>query len=264
MVWFHGDGESGSDNRSSLRWLPLVFAAADDSPPFFILVTQHPSDQEWTSDREPDSDFLSTTYQIVEKTKIDYPIDPDRVYVAGVSGGGTACWELICRHPESFAAAVPMASSGGDVSKAERLKEVPIWAFHCIADTAPSPNHVREMTRAVQQADGVVHLTETPNVAGWSHDCWTLAIEEYDAIGWTLAQRRGAYWIYWRPGGLRPNVKLQIGGWLVLLLIVGLALRKEFRRRRRILHEAQVMKRTGKTIDEILNTSPFQQVPTET
>lgn len=250
LIWFHGHGQRGSDNKQSLAWLSLVFAAADNAPPFLILVPQHPSDQSW-------SDFLPTVHAILERTLSYYPVDADRVYAAGVSGGGSACWDLISRYPESIAAAIPMSSGGGDLSQAARLENIPIWAFHCSVDTITPPQGVRDMVRAVQDAGGIAHLTETPNSGTTPHDCWTPAFKEYDVVPWMLAQHRGASLVYWRPGGLSPQMIFQLTCWLSLLLIVGLAWRKESRRRRLLKHERRVLEQTGKTVDQLFKTSPF-------
>jgi acetyl esterase/lipase len=49
-------------------------------------------------------DVLAAT----EEVKSLYPIDPDRVYLTGVSMGGAGTWTLALRHPGLFAAATPI------------------------------------------------------------------------------------------------------------------------------------------------------------
>ena len=44
---------------------------------------------------------------LIEIAKARYEIDPDRVYVAGFSMGGTGSWHLAGRYPDLFAGAIP-------------------------------------------------------------------------------------------------------------------------------------------------------------
>lgn len=57
------------------------------------------------------------------------PIDADKVYCRGGSMGGyiTLAWAM--SNPEHFAA-ISVMSSGGDIFRASRLRNVPIWMFH--------------------------------------------------------------------------------------------------------------------------------------
>ena len=50
----------------------------------------------------------------------NYNVDPNRVYVMGLSMGGMAVYDIVARYPQLFAAAVPIC---GTVNP-ERLKDV--------------------------------------------------------------------------------------------------------------------------------------------
>jgi predicted peptidase len=214
LIWLHGYGERGSDNVKNLRWLELVLDNRKhiERYRFFILATQSP-DGSWGSGAValPD-DMLTVTTAIFQKTLQEYPVDPNRVWLSGVSGGGSACWEMAMRHPEWFAAVVPMGSGGGDVSHAGKLVNIPIWAFHNLNDRETSPEDVKRMVAAVNAAGGNAHLTllegkwrESSDAWSewwWSHDCWTEAFHRYDIMAWMLAQDRGS-WVCWTPPGCR-------------------------------------------------------------
>jgi len=235
LVWLHGYGERGTDNQKNLRWLELVL----DDPRhieryrFFILATQS-SDGYWCCGAVASADdMLTITDTIFRKTMGEYPVDRDRVYLSGVSGGGSACWEMAMRYPEVFAAVVPMGSGGGNVSQAAKLVNIPIWAFHNLNDREARPDRVKRMVAAVKKAGGNVHLTllegkwressEAWSEWWWSHDCWSEAFHRYDIVAWMLAQRRGT-WICWNPPGGRswrwwhvlmvPSVLLLAAVWL--------------------------------------------------
>ncbi len=46
--------------------------------------------------------------QSMELVKELYPVDPDRIYISGVSMGGMGAWNMFLRHPGLYAAATPM------------------------------------------------------------------------------------------------------------------------------------------------------------
>ena len=196
LVWLHGKGESGSNNESQLQYLNLALADARDhgQERFFILAVQCPSQEVGWS-----GGMLTAMHEILQKTMRQYPVDPDRVCLSGVSSGGSGCWEMAVRYPEVFAAVAPMASGGGDASQAGRLSSIPIWAFHDHDDHGTSREGVENMVAAVQQAGGNVHLTFTWHAI---HDCWDEAFWSYDLMSWLLAQRRGG--LFWLPQECSP------------------------------------------------------------
>ena len=179
LVWMHGTGENGTDNVSSLRWLDRVleFPAQIERYRFFILVVQCPDTRrDWSPVVEGGDDMLAVTFAILQKSLAEQPIDPDRVYLSGVSSGATACWELAMRHPETFAAVVPMGSAGGDLSRVDRLVQIPIWVFHNFNDTKTPRRGDEETVAALQAAGGNTLLTcvSTPG-----HNCWKHAFLSY-------------------------------------------------------------------------------------
>jgi predicted peptidase len=217
LIWLHGN-EDPQNKTPNLRWLHLVFEATGDSPPLFILAPQRSADEAWFSSVEDSADPLTATYKILEQVLAKYPVDPDRIYLCGVSTGGTACWELACRHPERFAALAPMASAGGDRTKAARLVKIPIWAFHAKYDKVISPNMDRAMVAAIQAAGGIADLTETePKVGATDHNCWSAAFEDFKLVDWLLAQHRNAP--VSEPPGASAGTKLGrvVTSWLTAL-----------------------------------------------
>ena len=68
----------------------------------------------------------------------EFPIDPNRVTVAGASTGGEGVWRILERRPDLFAAAAPMVSWQGMQDKSLRekplLKKIPIWAIYSSDD----------------------------------------------------------------------------------------------------------------------------------
>lgn len=66
---------------------------------------------------------------LIEIAKTQYEIDPDRVYVAGFSMGGSGSWYLAGRHPDLFAGAAPfsgvvMASPRSQLATKEEVQAI--------------------------------------------------------------------------------------------------------------------------------------------
>ena len=109
-------------------------------------------------------------------------MDPDRVYLGGLSSGGNGCWEMASRYPELFATVVPISSAGGDESPS-RLTKIPIWAF---VNTGERTG-VERMVTAIQAAGGNACLTVFDQ---GGHDAWSIPLRG-GILAWMMAQRRG-------------------------------------------------------------------------
>jgi predicted peptidase len=131
---------------------------------------------------------LAIAWALLNHTKRILPIDEDRIYLSGVSSGGTACWEMIKRYPNQFAASVPMAFEAADDSRIDLLANVPIWAFHSSSDPGIPVASNRDFIASIKARGYPSVLTE---IATDSHDCWTKAFDQYQVIDWMLIQKRG-------------------------------------------------------------------------
>jgi len=199
LVWLHGCAEGGNDNENNLKHLDMILDDPNhiEKYRFFILAVQCQSKETSWPGGYGEHDMLTVTHAVLQKTIQEQPVDVDRVYLAGVSGGGSGSWEMAMRYPGLFAAVAPMASRGGDASRVANLIDVPIWAFHNLHDSGSPPKAVEEMATAVSQAGGNVFLTIEPAIG---HDCWSSAFRQHHIMEWMLAQHRGA-WICWTPPG---------------------------------------------------------------
>jgi predicted peptidase len=152
--------------------------------PFVVLSPQCPSDSYW----ENELDKLDALFDEVLDT---YAIDPDRIYLTGLSMGGYGAWHYALKHPERFAAVVPIA--GGYIHGSDEvpqklcdLKDVPIWVFHGAADDVVLPRQSEVLVEALQACPANVRFTLYPEA---SHDqSWKLAYADLELYDWLLAQ----------------------------------------------------------------------------
>lgn len=245
LIWLHGEGESGSDNVEHLRWLPLVFKDKTDRSkyPFFALAVQKPAGEPWARSvvkaAGAADDMLGIVMSIVDRLMEDYEIDPDRVYLSGVSSGGTASWELGARHPQRFAAIAPLASAGIDLSEANQFVRLPVLAFHSKYDMGTPPESVRQTVDAINAAGGDAELVE---IETNRHDCWTAAFREHDLLQWMLLQKRGSPPRELRTQAIPDAYRDFIAGygWIVLVaILLVIVLWVEKRRQRKPCREVR-------------------------
>lgn len=64
----------------------------------------------------------------------EYPIDTDRIYLAGFSMGGCGVFDLAVKYPRKFAALAPSAGLTEDLDSLDKIKHIPMWIFYCRND----------------------------------------------------------------------------------------------------------------------------------
>ncbi|HEY44440.1 MAG TPA: prolyl oligopeptidase family serine peptidase [Anaerolineae bacterium] len=139
MIFFlHGAGDEEFDSTYVLSaGLPAVLQLGEQPEDFpFVVVSPQafPGSAWWTDDT------LAILNALLGEVIETYRVDPDRVYLTGLSMGGYGSWLLATAYPERFAAMVSVSGSGYRTNfiPAEetlcRLKDVPVWAIHGAQD----------------------------------------------------------------------------------------------------------------------------------
>lgn len=176
ILFLHGAGQRGDDlELVKKHGLPRRIGEGADFP--CLVVSPQCRSHAW--DAEALSALLDS---LIER----YEVDADRVYVTGLSMGGFGTWMLATHCPERFAAIAPLCG-GGDASQANRLKDLPIWAFHGAQDDVIPVEATREMVAAVEAVGGSVRFTEYPDA---KHDCWTQTYNNPELTSWLLRHKR--------------------------------------------------------------------------
>jgi lysophospholipase L1-like esterase/dienelactone hydrolase len=198
VVFLHGAGERGNDNSAQLKHGAPLFAKPEvrEKFPCFVFAPQCPNDQTWSAVKdwtdpvsysdEP-KPAMKLALGAIDTLMKEFSIDPDRVYVTGLSMGGFGSWDLITREPGRWAAAAPICG-GGDPARIAVAKGIPVWAFHGIKDPTVPVARSREMFAALKSTGGHPLYSEYPYV---SHDSWSTAYGEPMLLPWMFAQRRG-------------------------------------------------------------------------
>jgi len=194
ILFLHGSGESGTDgSRQLAQGLPRELVWNPDRWPFIVIIPQKPSqDAEW-------EEYELELMTMLAHARREYTVDPTRLVLTGLSQGGHGAWVLAARHPELWAAVVPVCGYGtvrsgaagvftGTVTDlAAAIKGVPAWAFHGEADDVVPAGETRAIVAALEAAGAHPRMTIYPGVG---HGCWERAYGEQELPGWMLARRR--------------------------------------------------------------------------
>ncbi len=152
VLFLHGLGECGDDNRLQLMYLPeqMSTPAWRERYPCYFIAPQCRLEERWITSLSPSvpvrwgegpderlttTEQLSVVEQILDTACAELPIDLDRVYLTGLSMGGYGSW----LHGE--AVAIGMAAAGeiavamGLWSRADQARQL------ALIDAAGLPRH---------------------------------------------------------------------------------------------------------------------------
>ena len=186
MLFLHGMGERGTAIQLTAVHGPLKQVKRGQEFPFIIIAPQCPAGELWQN-----GPLLQLLHQVERK----FTVDPNRVYLTGISMGGYGAWQLGLRHPGKFAALVPICGGGnmievlvGPRDQPAAFKSLPVWAFHGAKDNVVPPDESRRLVNQLRKL-GVkrAKLTVYPEA---NHDSWTQTYENPELYKWLLKQSR--------------------------------------------------------------------------
>ncbi|MGH8263840.1 MAG: prolyl oligopeptidase family serine peptidase, partial [Steroidobacteraceae bacterium] len=177
LIFLHGSGEAGDDlDRVKVQGPPKIVESRPDFP-FIVASPQTPDD----------SIFDPATLDAMLDELIEhYPVDPDRVYLTGLSLGGEWTYGWAGLRPERFAAIAPVSGEWTTAVDC-RLKHVPVWAFHGAVDDVVPLAQDQAMVQAINDCGGDARMTVYPDTG---HDAWTQAYATEELYAWLLRHRR--------------------------------------------------------------------------
>jgi poly(3-hydroxybutyrate) depolymerase len=195
ILFLHGAGERGTDGilPTGVGLGPLV-KVREANFPFLVVFPQN----EETHGRiltgwSPESADGKRALAILSQVEKDFSVDTKREILTGWSMGGYGAWQLAAATADRWLAVVPV-SSGGDPALAEKLKGLPIWAFHGAKDKVVRPEESRTLIEAIKNAGGQPRYTE---LAEGDHNVWTQVYDDDRLYAWMLSPRSD-------PASLRP------------------------------------------------------------
>ncbi|MFZ5925748.1 MAG: prolyl oligopeptidase family serine peptidase [Bacillota bacterium] len=183
ILFLHGIGERGDDPEVLKAYGPPKWASEHPDFPFVVVSPQCPASSHWV---EGDGE-IEKLHALLDEITSAYSVDPDRVYVTGLSMGGRGTWAMAIQRPERFAAIAPVCGRS-DPEKAYLLKDLPVWVFHGAKDEVVPLEKAEEIVKALRACGGNVRFAVYPDAG---HDAWTLTYGNPELYDWFLQHSRG-------------------------------------------------------------------------
>ena len=183
ILFLHGMGERGDDlELLKLYGIPKNIEGGMTFP-FIIAAPQCPMDTIWSHE-------LDALRALLDLLIGKYRVDTSRIYLTGLSMGGSGSWHFATEYPSLFAAVVPICGWAepytGFPDKVKAIKDVPIWVFHGAKDDVIPLSSSQELVEVLEAHQGNVKFTIYPDL---DHDSWSEAYANPELYQWLLKQQ---------------------------------------------------------------------------
>lgn len=201
VLFLHGSGERGSDNRKQLgQGLPPWLREHGKDFHAVVVIPQAPEGSAWHGEIE------RMALQALDDSVVEWHGDRRRLYLTGLSMGGYGAWQIAVDHPGRFAAAAIICGGIAQPNDSDRLQvdgipaemadpyawvaahlgSLPVWIFNGAADDVVPPAESHRMHAALQARGNEVRYTEFPGVG---HVSWPMAYATAQLWPWMFAHR---------------------------------------------------------------------------
>ena len=176
LFYLHGAGERGDDlDLISLHGYLQYVREQGKEYPFIIVAPQCPENKYWGCFTESLLAFLDFICE-------ELPVDRTKVYLTGLSMGGTGTYMLAMAAPEKFAAIAPICGSGIRWY-ASVLKDTPAYIFHGDSDTVIPIQESMTMFKNIKLSGGNAKMEICRGVG---HNVWDIAYKGDKLYKWLL------------------------------------------------------------------------------
>ena len=201
----HGAGERGTDNSAQLKNMVAKLFNQENSPYLnsIVIAPQCPwtnsdgtearwVDWNWeqgnySTQSIAESNELNAVYELLSGLNDKMATDTSRYYIMGLSMGGFGTWDMLARHGDMFAGAVAICG-GGDPSRADVLKDIPIYVVHGTNDPSVPFAGSQGMVAAIENAGGAI--VEFDIRQGANHFVWDYVGESTDIAKWLFSKSK--------------------------------------------------------------------------
>jgi predicted peptidase len=209
VIYLHGAGSKGEDHIKPKTEPLAKWLRTDDVQrqyPCFVLIPQCAAGEdptglprnwtnwenqrgakstEWKVSLPEPSDQLQGAMALLRETLKNDRIDPQRIYLTGMSMGGSGSLNWASREPERFAAIVSVCGLS-DAARAAPLAKTPLWILHGAKDDQVPIERSRVFVERLKKHDSPVKFTEFPD---GGHSIATQVMKEPGLLEWLFAQK---------------------------------------------------------------------------
>ncbi len=172
LISLHGSGGGQRDIEKKGKWTGTIRSLLDpENQKFQCLLLVPQSKGTW----HPAS--LEKMLTVVLKAHPE--VDTNRIYCIGYSMGGKGTWEWAMHQPDRFAAIMPKGFIP-DLSKAEEMVELPIWAMVGDKDSKARVEGIPAMEKKLKELGSTqVKITVFP---GENHSSTPGAVKKLEGL----------------------------------------------------------------------------------
>lgn len=199
LLFLHGSGERGNDNEKQLIHGSSLFTNTQNRQkyPAIVVFPQCPAGKYWAPiSRGEENSFtfvnsktptepMQLLIRLLSELKKKEAVDCKRIYVAGLSMGGMGTFDIICRQPRTFAAAVPICG-GVNLQRLKKVKKMSIRIFHGDADNLVPAIHSRNAYIELKAMGA--QKTQIVLFKGVGHNSWDHAFKMEDFLEWIFTK----------------------------------------------------------------------------
>ena len=180
VLFLHGAGERGEDLDVASRHGFMKHVREEGKEyPFIFIGPQCPDNKYWGCYTESLLAFIDYICETL-------PIDKDRIYLTGLSMGGTGTWMLGMAASERFAALAPVCGTGicwnGCI-----LGKTPIYIYHGDCDEIVPLSESTTMLKSVNSRGGSAQIKVCHGVG---HNAWDIAYSGDELVDWLMKQKK--------------------------------------------------------------------------
>jgi len=203
VLFLHGAGERGSDNQAQLTHGSMMFTnpVNREKYPAIVLFPQCPTNYFWAFERRPEGRLTANTFptnntissilqavkNLLDKYIAAGNVDTDRIYIIGLSMGGMGTFDMVCRFPDVFAAAIPICGGINPERLSATAGKVKFRIYHGDKDETVPVENSRSAYRALKKYGADVEHFE---FVGCNHNSWDPAFNQPDFLSWLFQQRK--------------------------------------------------------------------------
>ena len=176
VLFLHGAGERGDDLDLLAKHGYMKYHVEQGREyPFIFISPQCPEGKYW-------GNYVESLHKFLDYICNSLPIDEKRIYLTGISMGGTGTYLMAQAEPERFAAIAPICGSGinwyGGI-----LKDLPCRIYHGDCDPSVDVHDSLSMASSINRNGGRAELTIYPGV---THNCWDIVYSATELEEWFL------------------------------------------------------------------------------
>ena len=180
VIFLHGAGERGDDLDVASRHGYMKYVREEGKEyPFIFIAPQCPAGKYWGC-------YTESLFAFIDDICRELAVDEKRIYLTGLSMGGTGTWMLAMADPDRFAAIAPICGSGiywhGTV-----LAKMPIFMYHGDCDKVIPISESVTMMRNINLSGGNAKLKIC---YGIEHNAWDIAYSDTELENWFLSHRK--------------------------------------------------------------------------